>query len=116
MSETQHESFIVKRDGDKALRFQGARLANVYNSGSTGHRFYSGSVGRSMELSLYKTAAGKYVCEAIGHTSWQGEHDRHNAEVCENLDGVFAFFEDCPHYLAVQLYENAGIEYVQDIA
>lgn len=57
-----------------------------------GRSGFSGKTGRWTELTLYKTKTGKFICEQIDHTQWQGDTDVHGGEVCENVDEVIEFF------------------------
>lgn len=111
--ETAMEEFTVSRDNDRDLRFNGEKIAWASSSPNNAHSNYSRSTGRWTELRLYKTAGGKFVCESIGRTQWQGEHDRRSAKVCETVEEVIGFFGS--GWLAKELYEEAGIECVEEI-
>ena len=100
-------------DGDKDLSFTGELIAANSSSAETARGDFSGSVGRWAELRLYRTKGGKYVCEQVGRTQWQGEHDRHSGAVCETESEVQKFFGH--GWLAKELYEEAGIEAVEVI-
>lgn len=108
------ELFEVYRDNKPALEFYGECIASVSSSDDKAMgSMWSGETGRWTELALYKTTSGKYVCEQIGRTRWQGERDRFSAEVCDTLDQVRAFFGH--RWLAKELYEDAGIKDVQTV-
>ena len=107
------KSYVVKRDGDRDIKFKGELIAEAWSSSDRASGNYSGSTGRSTELELYRTAKGKYVCSSIGRTQWQGEHDRYSAMVCDTVEDVQAFFEH--GWLAKELYRSAGIDVAEEI-
>ena len=107
------EQFIVERDGQPDLRFTGEKIGSTSNSPDNGHPDFSGSTGRWTVLRLYRTDGGKYVCERIQRTQWQGEQDVAEAEVCDTLDGVFSFFGY--GRLAKEVYYEADVQAVQTI-
>lgn len=106
----QHE---VQRDGGRPLRFKGWRIGRTKNSWDTAHPDYSGSTGRCQELRLYRTVSGKYVCQRIGYSQWQGERTRYEAEVCADLEAVMAFFGH--GRLAKDLYEAADLDTAEEV-
>jgi hypothetical protein len=108
-----HNTHIVQRDDEVNLRFTGERIGYSSSSANNAHSDYSGSNGRWTELKLYKTAMGKYICEQIGHTQWQGEKTRYSGKVCETVEEVLEFFGH--RWLARNLYSDAGIALVQDV-
>jgi hypothetical protein len=110
---TMTEQYKVQRDGEPALKFKGEIVAEVSSSPGNASSSYSGQTGRWAELTLYKTTAGRFVCEQIGRTQWQGEHDRYSGCVSDDTTGVIEFFGH--GWLAKDLYDVAGIEAVEDI-
>jgi len=88
-------------------------IAEASSSPNNAFREYSGTAGRWSELRLYRTRGGKYICEQIGRTQWQGEHDRHSGAVCETEVEVQEFFGH--GWLAKELYDDAGIAAVEII-
>jgi hypothetical protein len=88
-------------------------LAVASSSSDKASSYYSGSVGRSTTLRLYKTRGGKYVCQSAGYTQWQGEKDRYKAKVCDTQAAVIEFFGH--GWLAKILYDEAGIDDVIDL-
>jgi len=102
------ETITLENDNAAAIRFTGEEIAVSSSSPDTSSSYHSGSVGRWTVLKLYKTKGGKFVCQSIGYTQWQGEHDRHKAQVCETEADVIAFFGH--GWLAKSLYAEAGIE------
>lgn len=107
------KQYTVKRDGERDIKFTGEQIAAASSSDNNASGSYSGSPGRWTELSLYRTQAGKYICEQIGRTCWEGEKDRFSAEVCETVDQVVEFFGH--GWLAKELYEDADIDAAEEI-
>ena len=105
---------IVERDGELDLKFRGELIAGVSSSSNNASSAYSGSPGRWATLSLKRTRGGKYVAARIGHTIWDGEYDRHEAEVCEDESAVIEFFG--AGRLAKELYEAADIDATEAVA
>lgn len=101
------ETITLINDNAPDIRFNGELIASARSSSNNAHSNYSGSVGRWMMLKLYRTAGGKFVCQSIGCTQWQGEKDRYKAAVCETEADVIEFFGH--GWLAKDLYEEAGI-------
>jgi hypothetical protein len=102
------ETITVRRNDARDLKFTGELLASAESSANNASGNYSGSVGRWTELNLYQTKAGKYVCQRIGYTQWQGERHGYEAEVCGSAEAVFDFFGG--GWLAKQLYRDAGLD------
>lgn len=108
------EKYVLERDNDRAVSFEGELIAEVSSSPNNASPSYSRSPGRWAELSLYKTKSGKYVCHEVKCTKWQGEADRYRTDVFETLDMVTDFFGG--GWLAKELYEKAGIEFIEEIS
>ena len=107
------ESFSISRDDQADLRFVGEKIVSVGNSPDTARSDYSGSTGRSMDLVLYRTKAGKYVAQRIGYSQWQGERTRYEAAVCSSPAEVAAFFGY--GRLAKELYSEAGLDIAEQV-
>jgi len=107
------KTIIVKRDNDRDIKSTGETIASVSSSASNAHSGYSGSTGRWTELTLYRTKGGKYICEQIGYTQWEGEKTRYSGCVCETIDQVVEFFGT--KWLSKDLYENADIEVAVEV-
>ncbi len=107
------EQFIVERDGAPDLRFTGELVCSTSSSANNASSYYSGSTGRWRTLKLWKTQSGKFVCQSVGHTQWQGEKTRYSAAVCDDDSAVMEFFGH--GWLAKDLYSEAGIEAVEDL-
>lgn len=101
---TSPRPFRLKRDDAPDIRFTGEKIAGVSSDESS---------GRWTELNLYRTTTGTYICERIGRTVWDGEHDRHDVEASSTELGVQEFFGS--GWLSKDLYEAAGIDHVEDI-
>lgn len=113
MTDDADNRHIVERDNEPNLRFTGERIAFASSSENNAHSNYSGKSGRWTELALYKTGGGKYICEQIGHTIYQGENTRYSGSVCETEAEVIEFFGH--GWLAKDLYEDAEIDAAQDV-
>lgn len=101
--------YSIERDNERALKFKGEILASAASSANQAMgSSYSGSTGRWKELTLYKTQAGKFICEQVECTQWQGERNRHKGAVCDSVEQVIEFFGS--GWLAKELYESAGID------
>lgn len=94
--------------GGPDLRFVGEPIASVCSSPNNASGVYSGQNGRWAEYILYRTAAGRHVCQITQCTQWQGERDRYLAEVCDDESKVIEFFGH--DWLAKELYKEAGID------
>lgn len=113
------EKFTLKRTGDKDLRFTGELMGEAQSSFNNASPVYSGATGRRTLLQLYRTDKGKYVCRRVEETIWQGERDFHTVAVVDTVDEAVAFFADeydgSIGWLAAWLFEDAGIELVEEI-
>lgn len=108
------EQYTVERDGARALKFTGEELASARSHADQAMgSSWSGSVGRWTELTLYKTKGGKYVCEKIERTQWQGERDRYSGATCDSTEEVMEFFGH--GWLAKELYYNADIDDAEEV-
>ena len=102
------EKFEIERDNGASLSFTGELLAKVSSSDNNASgSSYSGQTGRWQVLSLYRTEKGRFICQRIDRTRWQGERDSHAAAVCDDHKGMIEFFGH--GWLAKDLYDEAGI-------
>lgn len=103
------ENFKIERDNGASISFSGELIAKVSSSDNTASgSSYSGQTGRWQVLALYKTEGGKFICERIDRTRWQGERDSHHAKVCTDHKQIIDFFGH--GWLAKDLYDEAGID------
>ena len=79
------QEFIVKRSGQAPLRVRGEVVASVASSPDSDHPDYSWRMGQYAELTVYRTASGKFVAAMGRYTLWQGGHDFHLAAVFPTL-------------------------------
>lgn len=100
--------YVVQQDDGPSVAFNGKRIGEVSSSNNNANPSYSGSTGRWTILRLYRTRGGKFVCEKIGHSQWQGEKSRYSAAVCETEAEVTEFFKF--GWLAKELYDDASID------
>ena len=101
------EKITVERDNGPDYKFRGVLVAQSASSPDRGNSYYSGAVGRWVVLKLYRTLAGKYVCQRVNMTQWEGEHDTYEACFCDRT-GVEAFFGHGK--LAKELYAEAEMD------
>jgi len=78
--------FVAFRDNDADIVFNGRLLGAISNEDQ------AHIAGRWMELSLYKTDAGKFICERLRYSLNPGERDVFEAAVCDSTVEVVAFF------------------------
>lgn len=108
------QEFEIARDNGAALAFNGELIAIVESNPNIAYgSSYSGQTGRWQVLVLYRTEGGKFICERINRTQWQGERDTHAAKVCLNHGEVVDFFGHS--WLAKDLYSEAGINAAERI-
>lgn len=107
------EQITLINPGSPDVRFTGKLVAKVSSSPDQASSYYSGSTGRYTVLRLFRTRGGKFIAETTGVTQWQGERDRVKVAVCETEKEVIEFFGH--GWLAKDLYEQAGIEDVQEV-
>jgi len=112
-TEMTNDMITLPRDKGLDLRFSGELIAEASSSANNASSQYSGQTGRWTTLRLYRTAGGKFVCQSIGHTIWEGEHNRYSAAVCATDGEVIEFFGT--GWLAKSLYGDAGIEAVETV-
>ena len=88
----------VRREGARDLRFKGRLLAHVR---TPLHR------GRQHAYRVFRTEGGKIVAIKEGLSLWLDEHDRVEAQVYDDVEGVITFFGFSP--LAKALYAQLGM-------
>jgi hypothetical protein len=104
------ETYIVRRDMDRDLKFTGRMIASVSTAPDQANSRY---INEQIGLSLYKTRAGAFVCGRVTHILLDGERDAHEAAACNSQDAVIEFFGT--DWLAKKLYDQAEIEAVEVI-
>lgn len=102
------ETITLERDDDRDVRFAGERVAEV-----SSHHYEGPRNTRWTELTLYRTTGGKWVCQEVGVTCWQGEHDRHAVHIADSEEALIRQLGT--GWLAKALYANAGIECVEEV-
>ena len=101
--------YVVNRDGDKDLAFEGDIVAQV-----SSHSNFGCQQNRWTEIDIYRTRKGKYIVAIRGRTCWQGEINRHDAYVCEDEAAVIEALNQDGTYLsdlAKEAMDEAGIDY-----
>ena len=100
--------FRLSVDGAPDLVFSGELIARVTSSPERKASNFSRHLGRWIELTLYRTEGGTYVCHEARRSSRTGERDRRQrVEAVETEGAVVAFFKQT--VLAKRLYAEAGI-------
>jgi len=108
-------TIIIRRTGQAPLRIRGEELARSASSSNNASPSYSGSVGRSQEVAVYRTAAGKYVAAITNLTSWQGEHDAYDAAVFSGVKPCVEYLRDrVPAWVLQHIIEGLGEESVAE--
>lgn len=102
----EYGEYTLIRDNDRDLAFTGYMVASTsdfdhYNDVIT-HYF-----------TLYRTASGKFVCEAEKITKLGGDKNTNKVKVCNTLNEVIDYFGFSE--LAKSLYRKAGIKLIERI-
>ena len=116
------EQYTLTNDGKPNVRFTGDKIAGVSSRSHQGPR-----QNRWTEIGIYRTEAGKYVVQVVGHTQWQGESNRFAVTVCAGEAAVIDALtqherdDDCDYGsyvsdLAKEALAEAGIECVTEVA
>lgn len=109
------DTTIIRRTGQAPLRVRGELLASAESSSNNASSAYSGSVGRSQEARVIRTATGKHVVAIHYCTCWQGEHDTFDAAVLPGLKQCVEYLEDkVPAWLLQDLIHDLGEEAVAE--
>jgi len=102
------KDFSLPVDDAPDLVFSGEMLARVTSSPEPRADNFSRHMGRWIELTLYRTASGTFVCHEVRCSKRSGERDRHpRAGTVATERAVVAFFKQTA--LAKRLYAAAGI-------
>jgi len=102
------QDFCLPVDDGPDLVFSGELIARVTNSPVPRATNFSRHAGRWIELALYRTVAGSYVCLEVRRSVRPGEQARRNrAEAVATDSAVRAFFKQTA--LAKRLYVEAGL-------
>jgi len=102
------KDFCLTLDDAPDLVFSGELLARVTSSPEPRADNFSRHLGRWIELALYRTAGGSYVCHEIRCSRRSGEQDRRcRAGTAATESAVVAFFKQTA--LAKRLYAAAEI-------
>lgn len=101
------DTITVLRDNKPNIRFSGEELAEA-----TSYHAHNNDT-RWTELALYYTKGGKYICERVDLTRWQGERDRYSAAICDTMDEVQQFFGYGPP--ARELYDKVWTDAAEHV-
>ena len=84
------QEYTVTRDGDRDLEFAGVELgAGSFGTGGTSG--FARDWTRGTNVTIYRTAGGRYVVGVKQWSAWEGEGDVHRAAVCETPADVLAW-------------------------
>lgn len=104
-----NETFVVMQDDGPDLIFQGILLAEVSDRPADSE--LNTHTSQWIEISLYRTAGGQFVCERGRCTAQPRDPDRYEAAICVDEAGVIAFFGY--DRLSKELFDGAGIDAFQ---
>lgn len=94
----------IKSTGNPDITLTGRLVAHVSSKSTHGECQF-----RWVELLLYKSDAGSFVCQVQDLSSWDNENDTYSICVCgddqSNIIGFFGYSD-----LAKELYIAAGID------
>lgn len=99
----------LTRSGERDVRFEGVLLAEVSN------RSHQGPFqNRWTEIDVYRTVAGKFVCQVTQRSLWVNEADHFEVYVRDRLDELV----DVLGYgaLAKELYDDLGVDASEEVA
>lgn len=102
------DTITLTRDDDRDVRFSGDEIASVSSWEHSGPRNQ-----RWTNLSLYRTASGKLVCDEVGKSLWRGEHDRNQVHIADTEGQLIESVGT--GWLAKDLYDEAGIDHAEEI-
>jgi hypothetical protein len=106
--------FRLPVDDAPDLVFRGVLVARVTSSPQPRTYNFSRHAGRWVELALYRTEGGTYVCHETRRSVRSGERERRDRAKAVGTDGaVIAFFKQT--MLAKRLYAEAGITKVRRV-
>jgi hypothetical protein len=101
-------AFNVRRDNERDLKFAGEILGCASSTHDQNKPDYSGQAGCWLDLYLYRTTTGKFVCEQIFNTLKGSAATLYSGALCENIEEVIKFFG--VGWLAKELYDSANID------
>jgi hypothetical protein len=108
------QDFRLPVDDAPDLVFSGELIARVTSSPESRADNFSRHAGRWIELALYRTEGGTFVCHETRRSVRTGERARRSrAEVVCTDASVIAFFKQTS--LAKRLYAEAGIAKMQRV-
>lgn len=88
------ETITLQRTGRRPVSFTGELLARVETSSEQASGIYSGGVGHSSEVRVYRAEfSGRYVVAVTRYSQWQGELTTHEVELFEDGSELAAWIE-----------------------
>ena len=75
------EAFRLRRTGARPIEFEGTLIAEDQTHPDRNHRAFSGKVGRTEIVSVFRTTSGKLVLALLRESYWIGEHGHREVHV-----------------------------------
>lgn len=107
------ETITLPRTGEKPLRFKGKLIAKTETSSNDASPAYSGMTGIWSIYRIYETQQGRYVCQLVTHSQWQGDSSTYGVKICATPEEVSDFFGF--GWIGKDLYRQAGFEFVEEV-
>ena len=107
------DNFMLTRDGDRDVKFEGERLVNVSSRDHNSTRW--------TDIRLYRSKAGRLIAHMIGRTQWEREGDRYSVIIPDGMNDqeVVDALQDQNDgelsWLAKTALHEAGIDCTQEI-
>ncbi len=111
--EDKNNTFNIKRDNQRPLRFTGTCIAVAKSSPDSGRSDFSGRSGVRDVLELYQTQSGGFVAARARLTQWQGARDTYDAIAASSKEEIMEFFGF--GWLAMDLYATAEWDIAEDL-
>lgn len=109
---SQRDTLTLHLDYAPDIRFTGTKVGSAVSTNDSASA--SGHEGTWMELTLYWSLKGKYICHQVERKRGGSDLRHASGKVCDKLDEVQAFFGQT--WLAKELYRDAGIDRILDAA
>lgn len=107
--EVTMEKIVLKRSERRPLAFEGELLASYETSPNQASSRWSGSPGRWQETRVYRSKSGKYILHRARMTQWEGERNRFEALVFNDLEDLIGFLEEVSPQAAFEITQEMGL-------
>ena len=105
------ETHTLKLTGTAPIRFVGTQISRVYTSDDRADPDYSGKVGVSEIITLYRKENGGFVVEVVSDTLWEGEGQQRDAVECATAFDIREALEGVRQDMVETLLDDAEIDY-----